>query len=116
MDNRSGCSIRKCQVECGLNFSRYSYTILTMIEIVKVLPSEINTVMALVQDAIGEMEKEGIYQWDNVYPDKTVFIADITAKQLYCVKSDGLITGIMAVNEDQFPAYQNISGTIMAGL
>jgi hypothetical protein len=76
-----------------------------MIEIVKVLPSEIDTVMALVHEAIREMERDGIHQWDEVYPDKTVFSADIETGQLYGIKFDGQIVGIMALNEDQFPAY-----------
>jgi ribosomal protein S18 acetylase RimI-like enzyme len=80
-----------------------------MHEIISVIPSEIGVVMALVNDAVREMENEGLYQWDDVYPDKNVFDADIAAKQLYCVKSDGLIAGIIALNEIQPVEYQNIT-------
>jgi ribosomal protein S18 acetylase RimI-like enzyme len=86
----------------------FRYTIMTMLEIVKVISAELDSVMTLVNDAIQDMEKVGIYQWDEVYPDKAVLAADVAAEQLYCVKSDGTLVGIIALNEIQPSEYRNI--------
>ena len=41
----------------------------------KVILKEIDCVMLLIEDAIKEMERNGIYQWDEMYPDKTVMLS-----------------------------------------
>ena len=79
-----------------------------MKEIMKIIPGELDSVMALVSDAIQDMENNGIHQWDEVYPDRTIFGEDITAEELYCVKLDGTIVGIVTLNEYQPSEYSSI--------
>jgi ribosomal protein S18 acetylase RimI-like enzyme len=74
----------------------------------KVAPREIDCVMSLIADAVKEMEINGIYQWDEIYPDKTVMLADISSNSLYALRPDNCIAGIMAVNEIQSPEYRSI--------
>ena len=77
-------------------------------EIVEVLSSELDSVMILVGDAIQDMEDNGIPQWDEIYPDRSIFGADIRAGELYCVKINGTIAGVMALNEYQSAEYDDI--------
>jgi ribosomal protein S18 acetylase RimI-like enzyme len=81
------------------------------LEIIPVVPSEINTVMSLVKGAILKMEEEGVFQWDEIYPDKAIFLSDIVSNQLYGMKQNGSLAGVMTLNEDQYPAYQDIPWT-----
>lgn len=86
----------------------FRYKIMTMFEIVKVILVELDSVMVLITDAIQDMEKVGVYQWDEVYPDRVVLAEDVTAELLYCVKSDGTIVGITALNDIQPSEYCGI--------
>ncbi len=79
-----------------------------MIEIVKVIRGELDSVMALVSEAIRNMEENGIHQWDEVYPDRTVFEMDIESEELYCLKLDGVIIGIMTLNDEQSIEYNSV--------
>jgi ribosomal protein S18 acetylase RimI-like enzyme len=81
------------------------------LEISQVISSEIDIVMVLVKKAILKMEEEGIFQWDEIYPDKAIFLSDIVSNQLYGIKQNGSLAGIMTLNEDQYPAYQDIPWT-----
>jgi ribosomal protein S18 acetylase RimI-like enzyme len=69
---------------------------------------EIDRVMSLISDAVKDMETKGIYQWDEIYPDKTVMLADIASNSLYTARLDNNIAGIIAVNEIQSFEYQSI--------
>ena len=45
--------------------------------------SDIDDVVKLVKAAIVQMEADGIYQWDDIYPAKEDLINDIENKSLY---------------------------------
>ena len=81
---------------------------MVMKEIVKVIFSELDSVIALVGDAIQDMEDNGIHQWDEVYPARNIFEEDITAEELYCVKLSQIIAGVVALNEYQPVEYSSI--------
>jgi ribosomal protein S18 acetylase RimI-like enzyme len=73
------------------------------------VPSEIDQVMTLIKEAISEMERNGIHQWDEIYPDRTVMLNDVAAGQLYSTMSGNTITGVITLNEDQPSEYGSIS-------
>jgi len=78
-------------------------------EITRVIPHEIDAVMSLIKSAIQEMEKNGIFQWDDFYHDRNTVLADINSGNLYALKTDALVAGIIALNENQSPEYRSIS-------
>ena len=39
--------------------------------------SDIESILGLVQSAILEMERQGIFQWDSIYPSRDDFLDDI---------------------------------------
>lgn len=45
--------------------------------------SDIDAVYTLIKAAIVQMEADGIYQWDDIYPTKEDFINDMEKESLY---------------------------------
>ncbi|MBR5965137.1 MAG: GNAT family N-acetyltransferase [Treponema sp.] len=66
---------------------------------------DIKEICALVKDAICEMEKNGIHQWDDVYPTQEEFLADIEAQSLWVGLEGSQIAVIYALNKWQDPEY-----------
>ena len=73
------------------------------------VPSEIEPIMSLIKDAIQKMESESIYQWDEIYPTKEIFSADIAAGSLFAVRMANNIVGIMVLNDEQSQEYDSLS-------
>ena len=69
--------------------------------------SDIDEVCKLIKAAICSMEELGIFQWDDIYPTKEDFLADIQKKQLYVGVSDDDIAVVYALNEECEKEYQN---------
>ena len=44
---------------------------------------DIDEITDIISLAVKEMEKDNIYQWDEVYPTRTDFLDDIEKKYLY---------------------------------
>lgn len=78
------------------------------IEISQVHARGLTSIMDLVRDAVRDMEARGIHQWDEIYPDRKTFSADITAGQLYGLRVDGDLAGIIVLNENQASEYQSL--------
>jgi ribosomal protein S18 acetylase RimI-like enzyme len=81
---------------------------MSTIEIKKVHAAGIALVMEIIRDAVQDMEAHGIHQWDEIYPGRTVFSADIAAGNLYGLWLDGSLAGIVVLNEDQSSEYQAV--------
>lgn len=45
--------------------------------------SDLNTIFEMFQSAIMDMEEKGIFQWDELYPDRDILKEDIQKGQLY---------------------------------
>ena len=60
---------------------------------------DLDSICLLIKDAIAEMEKNDIYQWDEVYPARSDFEKDIRNNNLYIV-----------FEEDELVAFYVISG------
>jgi ribosomal protein S18 acetylase RimI-like enzyme len=73
-----------------------------------VSPSEIDSVMVLVKGAIEKMEREGIRQWDEIYPTKERFLADTSVNSLFAARVENMIAGVIVLNEIQSPEYGSI--------
>ena len=52
---------------------------------------DIDEISVFVDEAKSVMEKQGIFQWDEIYPLKEDFAADETNGQLYVGEMDGKI-------------------------
>ena len=54
------------------------------------------------------MESQGIYQWDDSYPTAEIFADDIKSNSLFVFEDGGSCMGIISLNENQAPEYQEL--------
>ncbi len=57
--------------------------------------------------AIENMETEGIYQWDEIYPDKETLCHDICTNQMLIGEKDNKIVVCFVLNEECDEEYKN---------
>lgn len=68
---------------------------------------ELQEIINTFSDAIEEMNKHNILQWDEVYPDKHTIKNDIRNKQLYVGKIHSEIASVYVVNDECDEEYIN---------
>lgn len=69
--------------------------------------SDLPAVMQLIRAAIAEMQRQGIDQWDDVYPAEPHLAADIEARQLCCGTDGERLAVIYVLNQECDPAYDS---------
>lgn len=69
--------------------------------------SDLDEIELLVDDAIKEMNKHGIKQWDDLYPIREDFEDDIKKGQLFVGLVEGKIAVIYTLNSETDEAYKN---------
>jgi len=69
---------------------------------------DLPAVMDLISACVRHMESQGIFQWDDIYPNSGTLQKDIESHFLYVDGDDGRVCGIMALNEYQDPEYSAI--------
>lgn len=68
---------------------------------------DLDDIFQLVENAIKQMEKEDIHQWDNIYPTKEDFSNDIRKNELYIGVINKRIVVVYALNKECDEQYQN---------
>lgn len=68
---------------------------------------DIDEITDIISLAVKEMEKDNIYQWDEVYPTRTDFLDDIEKKYLYVGLIDEKISVVYAINMEYDVQYKN---------
>ena len=68
---------------------------------------EIESIFSMVTSVIIEMEKNGIFQWDSIYPSKEDFLDDIHKKTLFVGILDQHISVVFTINKECDEHYQN---------
>lgn len=76
---------------------------------------DIDNIMDLIKHCIKDMQSHGIYQWNESYPTAEIFEEDIKSESLYILKDKSNYLGIIAINEEQSPEYQELKWLIEAG-
>ncbi len=69
---------------------------------------DIPALLNLLTRIIPIMHESGNFQWDEHYPNATVFGQDIAKQQLWLVLIDGTTAGLAALTEDQEPEYAQV--------
>ncbi len=69
--------------------------------------NDLNSLMAITRRCIDHLDKQGIYQWDEIYPSKKDFNNDILEQSLYVVTSADRIFGCICINQIEHPGYEN---------
>ena len=73
----------------------------------KASEADLDSVFQVFKDAIAEMNRNNIPQWDELYPDREILKEDISKKQLYLGMADGDIASVHAVNSECDEEYEN---------
>lgn len=73
-------------------------------------PSDIPSIMNIVRQAQASIKKLGIDQWQNGYPDESVFLSDIGKKQCYVFYINNDAAGVMVVSFEPEVCYRSVSG------
>ena len=69
--------------------------------------NQIEEVFSVFSAAILNMEKQGIHQWDEIYPDKAIIADDISKKFMYTGMIGGKIAVCFALSEEYDEEYKN---------
>ena len=69
--------------------------------------NQMEEVYSVFSAAIENMEKQGIHQWDEIYPDKAILEEDIAKNQMYIGKIDNEIAVCFVLNEECDEEYKN---------
>lgn len=79
-----------------------------MTNIVKANKNDIEKIMMLIKACVENMQANDIYQWDEEYPDLETVTDDIIEENLYIMKDDDNINGIVTINEQQDDEYSEV--------
>lgn len=58
--------------------------------------------------AIDNMCSQGIFQWDELYPDETLLRDDISSGQMYVLTEDKKIVSAVVINDEQLEEYKSV--------
>ncbi|MFD2936210.1 GNAT family N-acetyltransferase [Spirosoma flavum] len=70
--------------------------------------ADLPALMNLIRHIVPLMREAGNFQWDDTYPNETVFGQDIAKNQLWVADIDGQLAGVAALTEDQEPEYAQV--------
>ena len=68
---------------------------------------DLDAICSLIQQAIDEMERHGIYQWDDIYPARKDFEEDIEKKTLYLAYVEGNLAALYVISGECDEQYRN---------
>lgn len=68
---------------------------------------DIDAICGLIKTAIDSMEKQNVFQWDDIYPTKEDFRADLEKQQLHVGIVDDDIAVVYTVNKECDKEYEN---------
>lgn len=79
-----------------------------MLEMIKGQKQDLSDILDIISNCIQYMESQGIYQWNEFYPDADTIEQDIVCDDSYVVKDNGRCVAYVAINEQQAPEYSKI--------
>ncbi len=68
---------------------------------------DLDAICLLIRQAIDEMEKHGIYQWDEIYPARKDFEVDIEKQTLYLAYSGEKLVALYVISGECDEQYKN---------
>ena len=77
-----------------------------MIRIAKL--AEIEQTMEITRACANKMTSEGIFQWNNFYPNKEAFQKDVSRNELYVLLIESHIIGCIVISSEKDPEYSEI--------
>ena len=69
---------------------------------------DLNEIMRLIRRVVPLMRESGNLQWDDDYPDLSVFASDLEKGSLWVGEVDQRIAGVAAITTDQYAEYADV--------
>lgn len=82
----------------------------------KAKPSEIDKIIAITSACATKMTSEGIFQWDDAYPNKQAFTKDLQRDELYVLLNEETIIGCITISSIKDEEYNTIEWLTKDGL
>jgi len=74
-------------------------------------PTEVDTVMAIIDHGKAYLKSQNIDQWQNGYPNHQTILEDIKAGLAYVLEHQGEIVATAMISFENEPTYTDIKGT-----
>ena len=71
--------------------------------------SDLNELFQIYSNAKNNIERNGIYQWTNNYPTRSIIESDLKKDVLFVLKNGKEIIGAINISEEQEPEYETIN-------
>ena len=71
------------------------------------IPADLDNICSLIRDAVIEMERHGIYQWDEIYPNRSDFEDDIRNHTLFVVNDKDILIAFYVISRECDEQYEN---------
>lgn len=69
---------------------------------------DIDSILKITKACAISMIKNGIYQWNENYPNKATFESDVKKNELYVFEKEGVIIGCMVLSERIDEEYEHV--------
>jgi ribosomal protein S18 acetylase RimI-like enzyme len=85
------------------------YTGETEMTLNKAAGTDLEAVMSIIRDCVADMERRGIFQWNQYYPDETIIKTDIEKGTGLIYKSGGEPAAYLSLDGEQPPEYGGLA-------
>jgi ribosomal protein S18 acetylase RimI-like enzyme len=77
-------------------------------EIVRAGEKHASSIIEVIRACVHSMRQAGIFQWDEMYPNKDLVEEDMREGALYVAQEKGITLGAVCLNEKQDAAYHEV--------
>ena len=70
--------------------------------------NDINDIMKMIHDCANDLISKNIFQWNEKYPSRDIFLSDIEKKNLFIFKNNSGIIGCIALSHEKDIEYNNV--------
>lgn len=84
-----------------------------MVRLAKI--SDLRDILNITRSCALDMERQGIFQWNEHYPNQAAFLEDIRRRELHVVEEDGKLRGAVVVSTLMDQEYEPIPWLVPHG-
>ena len=70
--------------------------------------NDINDIMKMIHDCANDLIGQNIFQWNEKYPSRDIFLSDIEKKNLFILKNNSGIIGCIALSNEKDIEYTDV--------
>jgi len=70
--------------------------------------NDINDIMKMIHDCANDLISKNIFQWNEKYPSRDIFLSDIEKKNLFILKNNSGIIGCIALSHEKDIEYTDV--------